>query len=117
MLYNPEWKKEAKEVSLQDFIEWLETKNPNEAYDYQDKTGMCCLGQYMKDRNIPWSYLPVSEGGGTYKQVCIALFGDTDRKTSQSVLRCNIPNAMVSPRTFGKALACAKAYNKEKINA
>lgn len=113
MLYNPDWRKN---ISLADFICWLETKDPNEAYDYQNRKGDCCLGQYMKDRGVPWSFLrsPFDKDSGTYAQVSIALFGH--ELDNQHVLMAgqlyNNPS-----RTFGKALACAKKFQKDGVPA
>jgi hypothetical protein len=56
MLNNPNWGKTENDISLGDFIEWLEHKNPDETYNYKNKEGLCCLGQYMKDRGMAWRY-------------------------------------------------------------
>lgn len=111
MLYNPEWKTATTKPTLDDFIGWLETKNPAETYDYQDRNGMCCLGQYMKARNIPWSLKPLALGGGTYGKVSAALFGHSD---NQSVL---YSNSGLRGRTFGGALERAKIFKKQMENA
>lgn len=47
MLYDPQWEVKTKRPSLAGFIAWLETKNPDENYDYGD-TERCALGQYYR---------------------------------------------------------------------
>ncbi len=78
MLYNRAWKKEhvneAKpKICLNDFIAWLETKDPTETYNYQDRTGQCCLGQYMAARGIEWP----KNWSATYRDVGKAVGGDS----------------------------------------
>ncbi len=120
MLYNKDWDKKPKVPSLEDFIGWLETKNPEETYDYRDKTGMCCMGQYMADRNIDWVYAhglgysavckkmnpasPYHNGGRDFQAV---LAGDCFGRGDEPVLT-----------TFGATLERAKAFQKkERENA
>jgi hypothetical protein len=43
MLYNPQWTKQT--PSLAGFIAWLETKDPNERYNW-DQPAICACGQY-----------------------------------------------------------------------
>ena len=50
MLFDPKWNREA---SLQDFIAWLETKDPNEVYRY-DSAPVCALGQYYKSKGLAY---------------------------------------------------------------
>lgn len=56
MLYDPKWDK----LSLSSLIAWLETKDPNERYDFNNMCGECMFGQYMKAVGIPWSFGPRS---------------------------------------------------------
>lgn len=47
MLYDPKWENETKTVpSLRGLIEWLETKNPKEKYNYDDCSGTCLVDLY-----------------------------------------------------------------------
>ena len=75
MLFNPEWKKEGHTISLDDFIGWLQTKNPDETYNYLDKCGHCCLGQYMSDRGIKWPMETPDAWGQPYRKVQGEIFG------------------------------------------
>jgi hypothetical protein len=43
MLYDPKWSKN----DLASFVAWLETKNPNETYEFKDPYN-CALGQYSR---------------------------------------------------------------------
>ena len=116
MLYNRAWKTEhiaevkpdiLPDICLDDFIAWLETKNPNETYDYTNKTGQCCLGQYMADRGIEWprDWSPI------YKAVGRAVGGHSP--AFQSVLsgRLGGPERRVP---FGETLERAKDYQRIK---
>ena len=75
MLFNPEWKKEGHTISLDDFIGWLQTKNPDETYNYLDKCGHCCLGQYMSDRGIKWPMETPDAWNEPYREVLCVIFG------------------------------------------
>src|SRR6266481_5378670 len=106
MLYNKAWKKEllkevepavarlwpnkpdikvGSNISMDDFIAWLETKNPNETYNYQNRSGQCCLGQYMADRGVEWPQAP-HQWGSTYKAVSYAAGGGGSHVAFQFVL-------------------------------
>ena len=99
MLLNPNWNKTAKDVSLNDFIGWLETKDPAEGYDYQNKCGECCIGQYMAARGIHW---PAYGWEDTYKRICTKIFGDWCGPP-QMVLAGSFSNR-IKDRTFGEVL-------------
>jgi hypothetical protein len=47
MLFDPKWTKVTRpfEATLEDLISWLETKKPNESYDYAGGS-RCLLGQF-----------------------------------------------------------------------
>lgn len=51
MLYNKNWNKPkvapADPLSLDDFIAWLETKDPNQSYHFTDAS-QCLLAQWVK---------------------------------------------------------------------
>ena len=38
-----------------DFRAWLETKNPDETYNFHDGCGNCCMGQYMTHKGETWN--------------------------------------------------------------
>lgn len=38
-----------------DFTAWLETKNPDEIYNFSDSCGRCLMGQYMTAKGEEWS--------------------------------------------------------------
>ena len=68
-----------------DFTAWLETKNPNEKYNFSDMHGCCAMGQYMAARGESWSMPRYGE----YVAEVLA---------SQSAILSNYP------QTFGGAL-------------
>ena len=104
MLHNPNWGKPANNISMDDFIGWLETKDPNETYDYHNKCGDCCIGQYMAARGIRWP----GRWEEIYKIVCTQIFGGW----------CGYPQMVLAgsyynrgqDRTFGAVLTRAKEY-------
>jgi hypothetical protein len=55
MLYDPKW---SKAPSLDGFIAWLETKNPNKRYDWDNRAGNCAVGQYLRYCGIAWDSRP-----------------------------------------------------------
>jgi|SRR6266481_3183565 len=117
MLYNEAWKKKSvtevrPDISMGDFIAWLEIKNPNETYNYQDRTGQCCLGQYMAARGIEWPKDPFN-WGPTYKAVSYAAGGDGSHVAFQFVLSGDHRKLT----TFGETLTRARAYQKSMENA
>lgn len=52
MLYNPNWKANPI-VSIRGLIAWLETKDPNESYEFWSCDSSCLLSQYLTARGIP----------------------------------------------------------------
>lgn len=110
MLHNPNWDKTANDVSLDDFIAWLESKDPNESYNYLDRCGKCCIGQYMAARNIAW---PIVGWTPVYKQVCDKVFGGWSFPQTYDILRGPHPGWQ---QNFGAVLQRTKAY-KEKCYA
>jgi hypothetical protein len=68
-----------------DFKAWLETKNPNEEYNFGDCHGDCAYGQYMAARGHTWHIQRYVEG------VNETLGGDQEVLNSQ-------------PQTFGALL-------------
>lgn len=109
MLHNPNWDKTANDISMDDFIGWLETKDPTEAFNYQDKCGKCCIGQYMAARNIEW---PKGDWTPVYKEVCAKIFG-TWIGEPQMVLAGSFFNRGAD-RTFGAVLRRTKAYKEKR---
>ncbi len=107
MLHNPNWNKPANNISMDDFIGWLETKDPNETYDYHNKCGMCCIGQYMAARGIAW---PKNRWEILYKEVCAKIFGRW-YGDSQFVLVGSLHNRSEN-QTFGAVLSRTKAYRE-----
>lgn len=57
------------DICLADFIEWLETKDPDETYKYAD-LGACVVVQYAATRGIK----PMT---GRYSEVCHKLMGNS----------------------------------------
>jgi hypothetical protein len=47
MLYNKAWDTKTEPLTLAHFIQWLESKDPNEAYDASDAHN-CALAQWVK---------------------------------------------------------------------
>jgi hypothetical protein len=47
MLYNKAWGTKTEPLTLAHFIQWLESKDPNEAYDYTSSS-RCVGAQYLK---------------------------------------------------------------------
>jgi hypothetical protein len=101
MLHNPNWNKTARDISLDDFIGWLETKDPSLEYDFWDNTGNCLIGQYMADRKLKWF-------NGYYHPTCTRLFGSP--YTTQEILQGRVSDFSIS--TFGAALKIVKAFKK-----
>lgn len=88
MLYDPKWEKKTATdpLSLEGLIAWLETKNPDESYNFHDCKGACLWDQYMGR----------CTGSEEYEKIWkhFRTFGFS---------------AATSPRTFGAALARARA--------
>lgn len=91
MLYDPKWEKKIEvKPSFIGFVAWLETKDPDEKYNWGDGC-RCAIGQYLNlfgitnANNIPYSEYEKFEGG---PDVFVAL---------------------KEPHTFGAALERARA--------
>jgi hypothetical protein len=100
MLHNPNWNKTKEDLSLDDFIGWLETKDPATKYYFFDCNGECLVGQYMAYHGIPW-------GDGRYAPTCRTLFGYGSGWGEISV-------AAAEPNTFGAALKRAKIHREKQ---
>lgn len=100
MLFNPDWKKEAKEPSLDGFIEWLETQNPKTKYNFCDLTS-CAVARYMKTIGLP-------VGKGLYSQAVDKILGRRTMVREKVLLEHD--------QTLGSVLKEAKKL-KEKVNA
>jgi hypothetical protein len=101
MLYDRRWEKKAKtkrpKPSLRGLIAWLETKDPDEGYEFFDCEGACLVGQYMASLGVTLTYGPPKH---TYMKACAAIFGGNGNDASV---------AIEHPRTFGGALRRARA--------
>lgn len=104
MLFDPKWNK----PSLDSLIAWLETKNPTESYNFQDCNGKCLIGQYMASIGVDWGYYPLGSAS-PYAQMLEKLSRASGHRFQNAV-------AWNLPRTFGAALARAKAFkaNQER---
>jgi hypothetical protein len=89
--------KNRPDLTLDDFIQWMEGHDPNTHYSFLCFSGGCLMGQYMACRGIPW-------GRG--------LYGPTIGK----VLGFNQEGSILarSPNTFGAALGRAKALRESR---
>lgn len=100
MLQNPFWDRPQKteaDICLADFIEWLETKDPQEEYNFTD-LGSCAVVQYSTARGIrPYT--------GQYTGVCRKLFGGDYHRYAISVLAGD-------DQTFGAILNMAKSLQQ-----
>ena len=95
MLYDPKWG-----ISLDSFISWLGTKNPETQYDFMAAGGNCLLGQYMAAKGIAW------ESGTTpsnFRLTAIAVFKGRPLKVLSD-----------RPWTFGAALERAKSFDDKQ---
>lgn len=87
MLQNPNWNK----PSRSDFIQWLESKDPNEGYNYSNTCGDCLIGQYMTHKGHEWDI-------NIYSEFCARILG------REEGIYPNIFVLSLSPQTFGGAL-------------
>lgn len=88
------------DVSLDDFIQWLEGHDPRTTYYFFAFGGNCLMGQYMKARGIPW-------GSGLYNPTCIKVLGvDGERDV-----------LAIGKKTFGAVLERAKAVRENMCHA
>lgn len=105
MLFNPQWKDwpvTRTAPTLDEFIAWLETKNPDETYRYFDPK-VCAVGQFHASMHgeQDWSYVSVFPTIEDYHYVCAGFNDDTIRPGEA----LNI--AILTP-TFGETLKRAK---------
>lgn len=64
MLNNPNWDKPIKtEPSLEGFIAWLETKPPEEEYNWRNDKE-CAVGQYAQSLGLCYLYISYLDRGG-----------------------------------------------------
>lgn len=101
MLYDPRWNdKVACGISLRGLIAWLETQDPEQAYDYTDPYN-CVLAQYL-------------QSFGLRGEDCAICFGENPDKHGPDAwlhfvaYGCNLTADPNSERTFGAALARAR---------
>jgi hypothetical protein len=93
MLFNPKW--ETTVPSLAGLIAWLETKNPNQSYQWADCSGRCLIGQYCASLGISWEEVERSDEGEDSIYFRLAIANDS--------------LAYTRPHTFGGALKRARA--------
>lgn len=99
MLYDKRWgRTEIKPgmLTLEGVTAWLETKNPQAKYDYNNCTGKCLYGQYMASFGVPWE-----KSGGTGLNC-----GSVERSDFCDLVYDRI--ASCQPYTFGAALSRAR---------
>lgn len=101
MLYNPQWNQsKPKPGTMASLIAWLETKDPNETYNYLDNK-QCLAGQYNREMGRKYNVANAMGGFG--------FFMNFDRKMERIARNYQ---AFFDPknRTFGAALARAKTW-------
>lgn len=49
MLYDPKWGKTKSEPTLLEFVDWLETKDPNQEYQFTNPRD-CLYAQFLRSR-------------------------------------------------------------------
>ena len=92
MLYDPNWQKPkvADVFSLESLIAWLETKDPDAWYSFNNCKGACMLDQYANAMRIPRSFT-------RYSDLDRAFDGEAGYRI-----------AVERPHTFGAALTRAR---------
>jgi hypothetical protein len=110
MFHKTDLGNEAGIVSLDDFIGWLGTQNPDKSYNFDNNQGDCAMGRYMSARGLPW-------GRGLYGPTCAKVLHESlgFRTNELRVLAAK-------PQTFGAALERAKSLRnrlnaRERVNA
>jgi hypothetical protein len=78
MLFNPTW---AKTPSLEGFIAWLETKDPEERYDWLSFS-TCACGQYMRSLGLK---IPTRYPGARYAGIADRFSAIARGKASQTL--------------------------------
>lgn len=91
----------AEDVTLPDLIAWLETKDPNERYDYTDANN-CLWAQYLK-----------AQGAAVFCISSSEMPGDGPNPWGWRVAN----NGFYETLTFGCALATAKKILAEEFVA
>jgi hypothetical protein len=117
MLYNPDWKNRPASDdwrSLDNLISWLETKNPNEVYQYSNGLN-CMLSQYLKAKGKK-GVLVKNKTAIFYKMSKFLFFRWNRRKEhdlppffDQIALGSSIDNNRDRVWNFGAALERAKS--------
>lgn len=103
MLYDKRWEKpeiKADPLTLGSLIAWLETMPAKRKYDYMNCEGGCLYGLYMASHGIGWKESGASDPGRAPPErdrFCLLVYRDV---------------AEPSPRTFGAALARARAASR-----
>ncbi len=94
MLYDPKWEQEIKAdpFMLSSLIAWLKRQPAHERYKFANCEGQCLFSQYLR-----WALGSHRFGDGSYAEFC-----------------CHVPQAIAAgwPRTFGAALARARALSR-----
>lgn len=105
MLYNPQWNQsKPKPGTMASLIAWLETKDPNETYNYLDDK-RCLAGQYNREMGRKYNVTHAMGGfGGGF-----GFFMNFDRKMER-IARNSQAFHDLKNRTFGEALHRAKTW-------
>ena len=101
MLYNTKWETKTDPLTMESLIAWLETKNPVKTYNFDDCSGGCLYGLYMKHHGINWADSGARGVGNSYPKA-----------TLERNEFCHLVYDLVAreqPWTFGAALERARA--------
>lgn len=103
MLYDKKWDHRVDVHSIDSLISWLETKNPEGTYLYQDY-GHCLLGQYYAAMGL---YRPEVYSHGIFYH------GPTGNRICENYPPEFDSIALHGGRSFGDALKRAKDYQRK----
>ncbi len=98
MLYD-----QRRDATLSNLIGWLETKNPNQNYDYWDVCGNCILGQFFNYIGLEWR----GTKGPGFKMWQSLI--DNDKSDHVNWTNPLLKVSQSEPHTFGAALERARA--------
>jgi len=97
MLYDPKWAGKKVKPTLAGIIAWLETKNPNEVYNYTMQYG-CAAAQYLQHIG--------AENKGCFQPQLAEMFGaDAAKKFLPD-------HAKTHTKSFGRLLSDLKSLPK-----
>lgn len=101
MLYNRQWDRKPDPHSLVDMIAWLETKDPKEAYNFNDAS-RCLIAQWVKH----------CDGHAVPAKGFSASFYVVNGKTEDFARLYKVANDGGNTHTFGGALRNAMALRE-----